>query len=311
VIVLGSTYLPVMEALAAKLAPDMMLRPFDDRRPLVVQVADIDALILGHQRVTEEILAAAPRLRLIQQHGRGVDGVDLAHAARGGVIVANVPGGNSVAVAEHTLALMLYLAKGFHRFPAAVSAKVTGAPAGIELAGKTLAIVGLGAAGTQLARIARGLRMRVLAIKGSPRPEDSQIADFLGGPEALVDVLAQADFVVLLASLTAVTRHMIDRERLARMKRSAFLINTGRAALVDRDALLSALKHGAIAGAAFDVFWSEPASPSDPLLALDNFFLSPHVAGFSDASISHVTDVVAENLRRLSNGERLLNVVSR
>lgn len=308
-IVLGSTYLPVMEALAAKLAPDIMLRPFDDRQSLIAQVADIDALILGHQRVTEEVFAAARRLRLIQQHGRGVDGVDLAHAARAGVIVANVPGGNSIAVAEHTLALMLFLAKRFHRFPAAVSAGLTGTPTGIELAGKTLAIVGLGAAGAQLAYIARSLRMRVLAIKGSPRPEDSQVVDYLGGPEALANVLAQADFVALLASLTAATRHMIDREQLARMKRSAYLINTGRADLVDRDALFSALKHGAIAGAAFDVFWKEPASPSDPLLALDNFFLSPHVAGFSDASISHVTDMVAENLRRLSDGERLLNVV--
>jgi phosphoglycerate dehydrogenase-like enzyme len=298
-----------MEALAAKLPPHITLRPFDDRRPLIAQVADIDVLILGHQRVTAEVFAAARSLRLIQQHGRGVDGVDLAHAARAGVIVANVPGGNSVAVAEHTLALMLFLARRFSRFPAAVSAGLTGTPAGIQLAGKTLAIVGLGAAGAELARIARALRMRVLAIKANPRPEDAQVVDFLGGPEALVNVLAQADFVALLASLTAATRHMIGPAQLARMKPSAYLINTGRAALVDRNALFSALQQSAIAGAAFDVFWDEPAPPSDPLLALDNFFLSPHVAGFTDVSISHVTDVIAENLRRLSVGEPLLNVV--
>ena len=298
-----------MEALAAKLAPDITLRPFNDKQPLIAQIADIDALILGHQRVTSGVFTAARKLRMIQQHGRGVDGVDLACAARAGVIVANVPGGNSVAVAEHSLALMLFLGKRFYRFSGAVSAGLTGTPAGIELAGKTLAIVGLGAAGNELARISHALRMRVIAIKASPRLEDAQVVDFLGGPGALLSVLAQADFVVLLASLTAETRHMIGREQLAGMKRSAYLINTGRAALVDRDALLAALTQGAISGAAFDVFWSEPAPPLDPLLALDNFFLSPHVAGFSDASISYVTDVVAENIRRLASGEPLLNVV--
>jgi glycerate dehydrogenase len=120
----------------------------------------------------------------------------------------------------------------------------------------------------------------------------------------------QSDFVVLLATLTEATRNMIGRREIAAMKPSAFLINVARGGLVDRNALVDALRSERIAGAGCDVYWSEPADPDDPLLSMPNFVLSPHVAGFSDISIDHVTYIIAENVRRLATGLPLLNVVA-
>lgn len=303
--VLGSTYLTMMAGIEARLRPGVALLAFDNRRSLAHQLADIDVLILGHQRVTATELAAAPRLRLIQQHGRGLDGVDLDAARRQGVTVANVPGGNSVAVAEHALALMLVLARQLHRAPQAVRRRLTGEPMGIELRGKTVALIGLGAAGAELAGIARALGMRVLAVRADVSKASAVPVDFLGGPDQIEHVLPQADFVLLLATLTPATAGMLGERQLSLMKETAFLINVGRAGLVDRAALEAVLKDRRIAGAAFDVFWGEPADPADPLLALTNFVLTPHVAGFSDNSIAHIAGEVVANIHRLCRGEPL------
>ena len=308
-IILGSTYTPVMDVLKGKLPVGVELRAFDPQQALVRQVADIDVLIIGTHRVTAEVIRAAPKLRLLQQHGRGVDSVDRVEAARAGVQVANVPGGNGVAVAELCLTLIFLLAKRVADMPAAVRARVTGAPAGLELAGKTLAIIGLGSAGSELATRASALGMTVLGVRAHPGATPPKGVDRVFGPDKLKDVLADADFVCLLATLTDKTLGMIGANELAAMKRSAYLINAARGALVDYTALLGALRGSGIAGAAFDTFWSEPADPADPMLAEPRFFLSPHVAGFSDVSIDFVTDAMAENIRRLRDGSELLNLV--
>lgn len=307
-IVLGSTYLPMMAGIAARLEPAIELRMFDPRRSLAQQLADVDVLLLGHQRVSQADLAAAPRLRLIQQHGRGLDSVDLEAARRHGVSVANVPGGNSVAVAEHALALILALARQLHRAPACIIDRRTGQPMGIELRGKTLVLIGLGAAGTEFASIAHALGLRVLAIRANATKASRVPVDFLGGPDQMEAVLPQADFVLLLATLTPATAGMFGSRQFDLMKDTAFLVNVGRAGLVDRAALQSALQHGRIAGAAFDVFWAEPADPADPLLALENFILTPHVAGFSDNAIAHIAAEVAANIHRLREGAPLANL---
>jgi D-3-phosphoglycerate dehydrogenase len=298
-----------MAALAAKLDPGFELRAFDPSMPLRSQVGDIDVLLLGSFRVGAEIIDAAPKLRLIQQHGRGVDPVDRAAAAKSGVCVANVPGGNNIAVAEFTLALMLSMAKRFHDMPAAIAASLTGTPPGIEIYGKTLGIVGLGGAGLELAKRAKCLGMQVLASRANPSAGAEIPLDFIGGPGDLPQILARSDFVCLLATLTEATRGMIGGAQIDCMKPAAYLINTARGPLVDYGALFTALKTRRIAGAAFDTFWSEPADPADPILQLPNFVLTPHVAGFSDSSIDHVTGAVCENLRRLRDGVPLLNLV--
>ena len=308
-IVLGSTYEPVMDALVGRLPPGTLLRRFDPQRSLADQVSDVDVLIVGSYRVTAEVIAAAPRLKLLQQHGRGVDPVDQAAASRAGVQLANVPGGNGVAVAELCLALLLYMAKRMAEMPHAIAGRKTGAPAGIQIYGKTLALVGLGSSGSELAIRANSLGMKVLAIRA--RPEAGLVSGVTSvfGPEELHKVLEQADFVCLLATLTESTRGLIGAAELSAMKPTAFLINAARGEMVQYEPLLHALESRQIAGAAFDTFWSEPADPLDPILAAPGFFLSPHVAGFSDVSIDHVAEIVAGNIDRLGRGEQLLNLV--
>ncbi len=308
-IVLGSTYQPVMEALESKLEEGVTLRPIDKGRPLADQISDVEVLILGGQKVSADDIAVAHKLKLIQQHGRGVDSVDRDAAKAAGITIANVPGGNSIAVAEHVLALILYLAKQFAKMPHSINQRISGAPAGIEISGKTLAIIGLGSSGEELAKRAKALGMRILATKGHPGVRPSVEVDVLGGPGDMPEILSGADFVVVLATLTEKTIGLIGAAELGAMMPSAYLINAARGPLVDYAALLDALRKKKIAGAAFDVFWSEPAPPSDPMLALDNFFLSPHVAGFSDNSIEYITNIMAENFHRLASGQPLINIV--
>ncbi len=307
--VLGSTYLPVMAALAPKIAAVGEVVAYDMDRSLADQIGGINVMIAGHQRITADDIAVASKLRLIQQHGRGLDAIDRQAAAVADVIVANVPGGNSVAVAEHALALVLALAKRIHLTERSVQARIVGAPAGMELLGKHMLIVGLGAAGVELARRAAALGMTVSATKGNPdaRP-DVDLVD-LGGPDDLHRLLPAADVVVLLAALTPATRNLIGAEEIGRMRPTAYLVNVARGALVDEEALHHALATERIAGAAFDTFWREPADPDEPLLQVENFVLTPHVAGFSDVSIDYVTDVMADNIHRLAEGRDLLNVV--
>ena len=307
--ILGSSFIPVMDALRPRLGDAHELRPLEPSVPLVEQVRDVEVIILGMSRVDCAVLDAAPSLRLVHQHGRGVDGVDHAHARARGVIVANVPGGNSVAVAEHALALMFALAKQFHTAPGAVARRLSGWPATVELHGKTLGIVGLGASGVELAKRATALGLRVLATRR--RVEESAPAGTrLLRPDQLPELLVQSDFISLHTPFNDETRGMIGARELAQCKKGAYLINIARAGIVDKAALTAALRRGPIAAAGFDVFWGEPADPTDPILKHENFLLTPHTAGFSDASIAHVCGVVVENLGRLSRGEPLTNVVT-
>lgn len=308
-IVLGSSYTSVMQALARKLPDGCTLRPFDPTCSLVDQVEDVDVLIIGSHRVTAEVIKAAPKLKLVHQHGRGVDSVDRIAAASAGVTVANVPGGNGVAVAEMCLTLILIMAKGVKEMLGAIAGRLTGVPVGIEISGKTLALIGLGDTGRELALRANALGMKVIAVRAHPEAGKAIGVDQVHGPAELHNVLRQADFVCLLATLDETTKGLIGDKELSEMKKTAFLINAARGAMVQYDALLTALRSKVIAGAAFDTFWSEPADPADPMLAEPRFFLSPHVAGFSDVSIDYVTNVVAENIARLKAGTTFLNVV--
>lgn len=303
-IVLGSAYQAVTDALRRELGPDAVVRDFDPSRPLADQLHDVTVLLLGSFAVTRQILEAAPRLRLVHQHGRGLDGLDRAAAADRGVQAANVLARNSVSVAEHALALLLLLAKRVHVCDRAIAARTIGAPTGLELAGKTLGIVGLGASGSELARLGLALGMRVTALRARPG-EPTALPIEVRGPGELHPLLAASDFVSLHAPLDDRTRGLIGRAELGAMKPGAYLINVARAALIDYEALLGALRDGVIAGAAMDVFWNEPADPADPILALESFVLTPHVAGFSDASIHQVVQVIADNVRRLGRGEPL------
>jgi D-3-phosphoglycerate dehydrogenase len=268
----------------------------DPGHPLEAQVGSVEALIPSMTPIAAALMDAAPRLRLIVQFGAGLEGVDQEAARARGIAVRNAPGLNAEAVAEHVAFLMLALARRLPEHARSFASRVIGSPPGRELAGKTLGIVGLGASGRALARLARAFGMRVIAVRRSPGASDPD-AEWLGGPGDLDALLARSDVVSLLAPLDQSTRGLIDARRLALMKPSAFLINAGRGGLVDRAALVEALASRRIAGAGLDVFWDEPPDPADPLLAMDNLVATPHVAGVTVEALGRIADRVVEMLR--------------
>jgi phosphoglycerate dehydrogenase-like enzyme len=269
----------------------------DPSRPLEEQVGEAAALIPSMARITAAVIAAAPRLKLIVQFGAGLEGVDRAAAEARGIPVRNVAGANAQAVGELALFLMLALARRLPEHRRSFQSRVVGDPVGSELLGKTLGIVGLGATGRCLARMARGIGMRVIALRRNAGDGKDRDAEWVGGTADLDRLLAEADYVSLHLPTTPETRRMIDAARLAKMKPTACLVNVGRGDLVDRDALVQALRERRIRGAGLDVYWEEPPDPNDPLLAMDNVVATPHVGGVSEEAMARLADRVAGILK--------------
>ena len=264
---------------------------------LEAELADADALIVrSATRVSAALLEHAPRLRVIGRAGVGVDNIDLDAATRRGVLVMNTPGGNAVSVAEHTLALLLALARSVPQLNAAIHAgrwEKSGA-AGIELRSKTLGLLGLGRVGSEVARRARALEMRVLAHDPYISESVAREADVELVP--LPELLARSDFLSLHAALGPATERIINAATLAQMKRGARLINTARGELVDEAALAEALRSGRLGGAAVDVFAVEPPRGS-PLVGLPSVIATPHVAGSTEEAQEEVGTLIAQQVR--------------
>jgi D-3-phosphoglycerate dehydrogenase len=259
-------------------------------------LAGADALIVrSATRVTAELLAVAPALRVVGRAGAGVDNIDVDACTRRGILVMNTPGSNAVSVAEHAFALLLALARMVPRLDAAIHAGrwEKGGALGSELRGKTLGLIGLGRVGFNVARRAQAFEMRVLACDPYVRPEVAREEDVEMVP--LDDLLARADVVSLHASLATDTEKIINAATLAKMKRGSYLINTARGELVDEPALAEALRSGQLAGAALDVFATEPLKDS-PLAALPNVVATPHIAGSTVEAQEEVGALIAEQV---------------
>jgi phosphoglycerate dehydrogenase-like enzyme len=260
---------------------------------------------------TAAMIAAAPRLRLIQKIGVGVNTIDLAAARARGIPVCNLPGTNARAVAELTLALMLACLRRLPLFHAATAAGRGFAldPALLdglgELGGRTVGLVGFGAVPRALAPALGALGCRVLYTARAAHPDAPE-----GTFRALDDLLAEADILSLHLPLTEATAGLIDAARLARLRPGAILINTARGGLVDPAALLAALRSGRLAAAGLDVFAAEPPPPDDPLLALPNVVLTPHIGWLTTGTFDRSLALAAENCRRLAAGEALLHRVA-
>ena len=254
--------------------------------------------IRAHAHFSETVLDACPDLRLISVWGSGTDHVDLAACARRGITVATTHGVNAHAVAEHTMALMMAVMRRIPQLDARVRAGEWPRGLSAQLEGKTLGLVGLGAIGSRVAALARAFDMKVLVTTAGA--DDGRCAALGARHASLADLLAEADVVSLHLRLNDETRGIIGRAQLDSMKRTAYLVNTARGALVDRDALLDALASERIAGAALDVFHEEPLPNDDPLRSLPNVVLTPHNAGVTP-------EVIAEGLRRaVENVEQFL-----
>jgi phosphoglycerate dehydrogenase-like enzyme len=258
--------------------------------------AEVVVSLRAYARFSDRVLAACPSLRLISIWGTGTDNVDLAACQERNVTVMNTPGVNAYAVAEHTMALMLAVTRRIPAMDAAVRRGEWPRAQLVQLEGKTLGVVGLGAIGRRVSALARAFGMRVLA---STWGRDDGRSAALGARHVDIETLLRdSDVVSLHMRLTPDTREILNRDRLALMKPMAFLINTARAGLVDRAALVDALRAGRLAGAGLDVFHEEPIPANDPLLTLPNVVLTPHNAGMTPEVIDVGLRRAVENVDR-------------
>jgi D-3-phosphoglycerate dehydrogenase len=268
-----------------------------DEVALTARLPECEGLIVrSATRVTRTAIAAATRLEVIGRAGAGVDTIDVEAATERGIIVMNTPGGNTTAVAEHTLALVLALAR---RLPVADASLKAGRweksrLQGVELLGKTLGILGLGRIGSEVARRALGFRMQVLAYDPYLTRE---AAERLGVESVELDeLLTRSDFITIHAPLTGDTRHLIGEAELARMKPGVRLINCARGGIIDEAALARALASGRVGGAGLDVFEREPPPADHPLLRFEQVVLTPHLGAATDEAQSAVALAIADQV---------------
>lgn len=283
--------------------------PVEDREGFAGHMRDAEVLWHVLEPVTEAVIEASPRLRLIQKIGVGVNTIDLEAAARRGVRVCNMPGTNSRAVAEAALALMLAALRRLASFDAA-----TRRGRGwswdpdlqdhlLELGGRCVGLVGYGSVPRILAPILGALGAEVIYHARTAKPE--AVGEFCTLPE----LLARSDIVSLHVPLDRGTRHMIDAEALAAMKDGAVLVNTARGGLVDEPALVEALRTGRLRAAGLDTFEQEPTPADNPLLLLDSVVVMPHVAWLTTGTLERSVSVAVENCRRLAAGGPLLHQI--
>jgi phosphoglycerate dehydrogenase-like enzyme len=268
-----------------------------------------DILIPTMCPIPESLIEDGDRLRLIQQCGSGLEGVDIQAAARLGIWVANVPTevGNADAVAELGIYLMIGLSRNVREMARSLARRKMGQPQGKDLKNRTVGIVGLGGIGKALVRKLRPFDVRLIGVKREdPGKTMTDLSlEWVGGAGDLDELLKQSDFVILSLPLTPETRSIMNRNSFSLMKENAFLINLSRGGLVDHTALLEALASGMIAGAGLDVFWEEPPDPDDPIFSY-NVLATPHIAGSTDGSMKNIVGVVAGNIRRVEKDQEPL-----
>jgi D-3-phosphoglycerate dehydrogenase len=265
---------------------------------LIAAVADCEGLVVRSEtKVTAAIMDQAPRLRVIGRAGVGVDNIDVPAATTRGIVVMNAPDGNTTTTAEHTIALLVALARNV---PQANSSLKAGnwerkRFIGVELQGKTLGIVGLGRIGRGVAKRGRGLGMNIVAFDPFVSPEQARDLEIEVAP--LDDVFSRADFLTVHTPLTPETRGIVNAEAFAKMKRGVRIVNCARGGLVDEEALYAAIKSGVVAGAALDVFATEPPAGDDPLLSLPEVIVTPHLGASTTEAQEGVAFTVAEQMR--------------
>ncbi len=264
------------------------------------RIGEVEGLLVGVDPVTRRVVQRAGKLRAVSKYGVGIDNIDVKALQQRHISLRTAPGTNSVSVAELTLGLLMTI--GRHISFAAQSVKNGGwqRRQGVELTGKTIGLIGCGSIGREVACRARGLCMSVLICDPYLQDRDFLVQHAIE-LVALDDLLSRSDFVSLHLPLTEETRMIIGRGQLERMKPGAYLINTARGELIDEDALTWALRNGKLAGAACDVFTREPPG-SHPLLALDNFVLTPHLGANTREAVLRMARVATENLINLLQG---------
>ncbi len=291
----GTGWLPMVDAVRARLPEGASVRVRDYDRPIAEEVADAHVILPSNGRIDGASIRGAQNLRLIQQPAVGVEVVDLDAAKACGVPVCNAPGANADALAQNALLLILALARRLPEARRAFAERRVGVPLGRELTGKVLGVIGLGRSGLRLAGAAGALGMEVVGVRSASSRQE------------LEALLSRADFVSLHCPLTPETQGLIGEAELGLMKRGAYLVNCARGSIIDRGALEAALAEGQLGGVGMDVFWEEPWDPDEPLFTRDDVVTLPHIGGSTVEVFARVADLVLENIRRLRAGEELLH----
>lgn len=297
---------------AAGVATRMASAP--DMATVAAEIVDADAVITRNAGLSGAAMRAAPRLKVVGNHGTGLDPVDLETARALGLPVVYTPQANVQSVAEHVIAQIMAVAKRIREADSATrhdQFDYRYTRDFVELSGKTLLILGFGAIGRRTAEIARaGFGMRILVHSPSADPAEIVRAGFETAPD-LDAALARADVVSLHQRLTDRTRGMFDRKRFAAMKRGAILVNTARGALVQTGPLIEAIEAGRLRGAAMDVFETEPPPADHPLLSAAGVVLSPHIAGATEEALVRTAVQTAEQVVDVLEGREPPHLVDR
>jgi phosphoglycerate dehydrogenase-like enzyme len=292
-------------------APDMEILWTSDRAEIEAALDDIEIAVGGFPN---HLLPRARNLRWMQQWGAGADWLLRApEAVELDFVLTSASGVHAIPISEQILAYLLAFARGLHR---AICAQVRHEwhretkDTLFELAGKTMLLVGVGAIGGRTAEVAAALGMRVLGVRRDPEVDAPRV-EAMYSPENLLDVLPEADFVVITAPLTSETRSMIGESELRAMKSTAYIVNIGRGGTIQEDVLIRALRKGWIAGAGLDVFAVEPLPQDSPLWDMDNVIVTGHYAGMTPCYDERALAIFMENLRRYHAGETLKNVIDK
>jgi phosphoglycerate dehydrogenase-like enzyme len=308
---LPETYIRKIKAVSTNLK----VQQSRDGEELAKLIKQADILFAGY--FSREMFGSASRLKWIQTHLNGVERFLYPEVVRSQVIVTNAGGVSSIPISEQVMGMMLCLSRKLHVFIGNQlerewrTSELELLPQLEELAGKTVGIVGLGRIGADIAKRAKCFGMRVIATRRKASSQAPSHVDKLVATEDLSELLAESDYVVLQLPLTSETREMFGEQQFRSMKRTAYLINTGRGEVVKEDALIKALKEGTIAGAALDTFAIEPLPKDSALWGMKNVIITPHVAGFTPHYLDRLTDLFCENLKRFIRNEQLINVVDK
>lgn len=278
---------------------------------LLATIGEYDALIVrSASTVTKEVLAAGKNLKIIGRAGVGVDNIDVKEATDRGIIVINSPGGNTIAATEHTMGMMLAMAR---HVPLANETTQKGEwnrkkYVGVELRGKTLGVVGLGRIGAGVAKRAQAFEMEVIGYDPYVTKER---AEAMGIELVTLDeIVTRSDFITVHMPLTAETRNMFNKENMARMKKGVRLINCARGGIINEEDLAQAVKEGIVAGAAIDVYTSEPIPADFPLIGLPGVVLTPHLGASTVEAQVGVSLDVAEGICAALKGEPVMTAVN-
>lgn len=297
---------PAVAELAARFDTQYDAALVDDTARLHAALAEADALIVRNRtRVDATLVAAAPRLRVVGRLGVGLDNIDLAACRARGIEVIPATGANAQAVAEYVVCTVMMLLRGAYGSSAGVAEgrwPRTALSAGRELAGKTLGLVGFGGIGQLTARLARALGARAVAHDPAIDTQLPLLRELDVRLVGLDELLAVADAVSLHVPLTDATRGLLDRPRLARLKRGAVIVNTARGGVADETALAELLRSGHLGGAALDVYAEEPLRAGSPLAGAPNLILTPHIAGLTQESNRRVSSLVAQRVIEFLSG---------